>query len=850
MSARDEWRWTDERGVQRLVGIDELRAAIAGKVLPPSTLVWRDGMTDWVPASTLPELVGDGATKKDAKPHAASTGRGAPPPPKPSSPLDRRSTLVGLPSPEAAVPAPAGASKPIHVPPREPMEHRPPTTQVPPAGRPADKPPAQVTLVPRSSRVKPEAPKPPPKRKLTTSEIDQLWSTTTHSDEDKTLPRKRPGALDTQEDKPKAPPPSPQEEAAADAQARARAAAAQADVLARARALDARGDAADPKPAPDTSARAPAKVAPVAVPPKRPPPPPPRRAPKPEERPPLPPDPPRADTLPGVPPFSIERSADGTVQVKPIEPTKQAPIAPKPPPPPPRKPEQIDASSVVAEAATETPPVEVVSAKAYSKPPEPPPSQETAFPLMRQSRPPADATAEAEPVIPPPPRTPTALQHSARPVPDDKPSDAPPSNAPSRSSQPPSMDVPAAPTFGAPPSEASIASPSSPPRARIGPRSLSATIPVPLSSLVGAGGILIAMAIAGFFAGRLSSTPPVATARPSLRAVPMLARAAIPAPPKACWVTKQPAMWAPKVSKSIPFDVTTSPQGAFVVAYARDAKEAIVIEVDPKSGAVSEKTTRKGDKDLERVIPTPSGDLKVTTEGSSLKSAIEVAAASPFVIGVDGGSIVAAGDGAPVRLWSLKGDDGLGSPSVLNAGAKGFGLTFRRSGSVWGGWIDEQHKASGELVKVMGSGGGVGKPAIGSNKREVAVIFADKPEGSSTWEIRVGRAPLGAIPKSTTVFPLPKGGPGGDAFAPAIEGLPDGRWILLWTEGASGSRAVRAQTLGSDFAPLGDPLALSPPAGNYGQGIVGEANGYAAAVFLSKGASSYELWGVILRCNE
>jgi hypothetical protein len=99
------------------------------------------------------------------------------------------------------------------------------------------------------------------------------------------------------------------------------------------------------------------------------------------------------------------------------------------------------------------------------------------------------------------------------------------------------------------------------------------------------------------------------------------------------------------------------------------------------------------------------------------------------------------------------------------------------------------------------------------------------------------------------VIPLPKGGPGGDAFAPDIAGLPDGRWLMIWTEGPAGSRAIRAQTLAFDFTPLGDPIALSPPAGNFGQGVLGVVENYAGAVFLSKGSTSYELWGSILQCG-
>jgi hypothetical protein len=115
--------------------------------------------------------------------------------------------------------------------------------------------------------------------------------------------------------------------------------------------------------------------------------------------------------------------------------------------------------------------------------------------------------------------------------------------------------------------------------------------------------------------------------------------------------------------------------------------------------------------------------------------------------------------------------------------------------------------------------------------------------------MRVGLAPAGSVPSSTEVVPLPKGGPGGDAFTPDIAGLPDGRWVLVWTEGSSGNRAIRAQTLAPDLTPLGDPIALSPPAGNFGQGVLGVTEGYVTVVFLQQGRANYELWGAMLQCG-
>ena len=52
----DKWRWADRKGVQRLVHSDELRAALSSGALPPYTLVWRPGMSEWQPAYQVAEL--------------------------------------------------------------------------------------------------------------------------------------------------------------------------------------------------------------------------------------------------------------------------------------------------------------------------------------------------------------------------------------------------------------------------------------------------------------------------------------------------------------------------------------------------------------------------------------------------------------------------------------------------------------------------------------------------------------------------------------------------------------------------------------------------------------------------
>jgi hypothetical protein len=379
---------------------------------------------------------------------------------------------------------------------------------------------------------------------------------------------------------------------------------------------------------------------------------------------------------------------------------------------------------------------------------------------------------------------------------------------------------------------------------------------VPMRALVVSGGMLITMVIGSFFVGRCSVKPTGghrevhAVLTNELREI----REAMPAPPKPCWVAKQPVRWAPVVSKNIPFELLPMPSGNVAIGYAKSADEAVGVEVTPQSGQVNEVFSDKPSRgEIERVSPTGADKqffISTTEPAGALKSIVQVPAAAPFFVGLAEGNIAAAdtADGTPSALWPL-GGEALDAARVVSAGDRGYALTFRRDNAIYGGWIGADRKPSGELVKVVGSGGSVGKPIGGFNGREIAIIFADREAESSPYKMRFGHAPAGTIPASTEVFEMPAGGPGGDAFAPGITGLADGRWLLIWTEGSAGSRAIRVQTLGPDFAPVGDPIALSPPAGNFGQGVLSVSGAYVTAVFLQKGKSSFELWGGVLQCG-
>jgi len=897
--------------VQRLVGTDELRAALASSVLPGTTLVWREGMKEWAAASTRPELAesairgsksppSEGRASQVGLPEQAvpeATKNGAKPPrPKltaagplmlPNVPTKRpqaptmpprgsMNTLIGgvHPRPEQA----ASPGAPIMVP--SPNTARVAVTQIPLQGTT----PARIDAleIPRAPGLPQTAGKarPAPQRKMTTREIDGEWAAPELSDEDATHTQlTRPTREELTKDA------SGGEVRTAGAVDEAKSGAAKPiEAVSAPTTGSAAGPLATKLTAPTITAPSKPTSLPLRATPHRPPVatrPTPLKVPV--ALPPLPPGT-KPFVFPSAPavtpaPTAVGASAANEEGVE-DEPTAdllleadEGPVA-----------STTKLSQGLAEAALSASQRLQAShpspdAVRISSPPPPLPKGVTItttalFPpsvLEARSTPheaPVEAVATAPsaapvrasmPTRPLPPNLNPAQAAAAAPA-------ASPHPAPQAAPRAVSQAAPAAAALSRPPSN-TTSRPASAPASQKAPAatsraqvveappatSLNGPVAVPVGSLFGAGGALICMVVTAFFVGRCSAQPPPQLARPQLQAIPVLARVAIPPPPKACWVTRQPVMWAPRASKTIPFEVTATKEGALAIGYARDAKEAMGILVSPSSGEVKAAFSKASSDDLDRVTPSSAGEFRLVTAAKegAISSIIPVAAATPFVIGVQAGSIVAADreDASASPLWPLAGAEAPSAARVQIAESRGYALVFRREGAIWSGWLGADKKPVGELVKVVGSGGQVGKPNIGWNHRELALIFADKPASSDHYEIRIAHAKTGSIPDATIAIPLPKGGPGGDAFAPDIAGLPDGRWVMVWTEGASGSRAIRAQTFDHDFTPLGDPIALSPPAGNFGQGVLGVVGGYAAAVFLSKGTSSYELWGSVLQCG-
>ncbi len=845
------WRWADEQGEQRLVAAEELRTAIANGVLPPSTLVWREGMSAWLPAAAVPEFANALAASRDA-----GTNQTAPGPTK--------STLQGIAAREIYSEITGeGKDAPKEAPPKE---KRIPSVAPPRPNAGSVKPPAHVkTLRPSFGPAIPAAPRLPaevaPKAAVAPRPTGTIRS---------------PGAPAAPAAPAKAPLPAPAPRGPSTSAIDKDWAIAEDETTNVPGKTGAQASAPRPEPPPEPSPRdtpSPRDAQPVA-------------------------QPSRGSVVRTAPPPSphgdrrpTEESTESTTyqfakNTLSLRPGRMPPVGRKSehdiPPPDDTRP--LDRPPGLMESygnprvrqADEAPPTApsadlglASDVPAYAETtarlepivlPAPPkvrePTATTMLPIDFQQEPLEDdrskqphevsrtirLAADFLSKVLPPGRMPKGLLLQMKPPP------LPPPSAQDGAQAPSFVRLPA----GTPHAATSLA------LRAVKPPSQDTTTQLPMNAILMSGATLITMVIGAFFVGRCSAKPgtkDAPSARPGVASIVRAIQDKLPGPPKPCWVVKQPARWAPVVSKDVPFELAVVASGKVAIGYGKSNDEAVGLEVTPTTGQVEEEFVDKANSEIARVSPLGKSFYISTIEPpGSLKSLIPVNAEKPFYLGISDKHLswTDQPSGVANRIWPLN-DELSGGIHVSSVGARGFVAALRAGSSrqrkVFAGLIGPDRKPVTNLVNVVGSGGLAGEPMVGSNGREVAIVFGDQAGEQSPWKLRIGHAPIGKVPATTTVFDAPAGGPGGDANYPSVGGLADGRWVLVWTEGSSSSKSVRAQTFSSTFTAVGDPILLSPPANNYSASMVGVVGNYVTVVFVQRGKSNNELWGTIMQCG-
>ncbi|MBN4059231.1 DUF4339 domain-containing protein [Endomicrobium sp. AH-315-J14] len=400
------------------------------------------------------------------------------------------------------------------------------------------------------------------------------------------------------------------------------------------------------------------------------------------------------------------------------------------------------------------------------------------------------------------------------------------------------------------------------------PRSLwlRGNVAVQRSMVVVGAVVLLVLLVGAFIVGRVSSSSssPAATesdsgevvrARSGLAAVSLFTRATAASMPRACLMARAPEKLAGRAARSIPFEMSsTGSQLAIGFAARNDTPGGFSIDLE--TGEVGSRNQARAESfDLSRVVPLLEGDevryAATPVERDGVSGSVYVRAPKPFVVGFKDGQLIAfrPPNKKVLELWEISED---GTPDSIRAVVvpdKGVIVAYRQRTSIWVGWLELDGTKQSDPKRVDAPEQRIGTPSIAHNGRDVSLVFAQRPDSSSAPVIRWAHAPIGKLPVKTEVIDAPEGGPGGETIAPAIGGLADGRWLLMWTEGRRGNRILRAQTYSGGYNPIGGALRLSPSTGSFGQGSVGVSGQSALVAFLLRQRRGYQVWGTVLKCR-
>ena len=329
----------------------------------------------------------------------------------------------------------------------------------------------------------------------------------------------------------------------------------------------------------------------------------------------------------------------------------------------------------------------------------------------------------------------------------------------------------------------------------------------------------------------------------------------------ACRLAGSPARLAEKASKDIPLELLVTSSGERVrLGFATSANAAHGVAVDLSSLQVTQEFAKPPRDRLRAVIPFGTEDApefvaQLEGHADKLKAWRTISVDPHLVIGWSGAAMGMADKAShlPTMLWALEGTDPIDVIRVARSDDRGYAVVFRRHGAIYGGMIGADRSPAGEITRIAGAGSPpgspIGTPTVAVNGQSVAVAFADRASSDEPWGIRHGTAPLGSFPATTSLFVVPPGGPGGATLAPALSGLPDGRWLLVWTEGSGGAHDVRGVTLGADLAPIGQAFTVSREGSNAGQGAVALRAGRGLVAYLALTEEGYEVWGTGVDCR-
>ncbi len=339
---------------------------------------------------------------------------------------------------------------------------------------------------------------------------------------------------------------------------------------------------------------------------------------------------------------------------------------------------------------------------------------------------------------------------------------------------------------------------------------------------------------------------------------PTTTSAAAPRPP--CAVIGNPKMVAPKALVPTGVEVVAA-TNSILVGFASGPKDGAALALNPTNLTISSQTKTKSSDPLKRVEPLPAdGRPQVSPntdkKGDSLTGRRTVPSSPGYDLGVADGALSWAPRGTDKvsSLWTLNGS---GAVEALRGmpldGGGGIAVAYRRAGAIWiGVATGDKSLSAGNLSSTQGLGAQVGSPAIAASGNSILAIWADRASASDAWGLRWQRWKIGDAPTAAEEFTPPSGGPGAPFMSPGVASLGGGRFLVVWTEGSAQGHQVRALTIGADGQAQGNALTISADGENAGQGqaaVAADGRGV-VAYLVSAGQKTFQVSATSITCPK
>jgi hypothetical protein len=348
-----------------------------------------------------------------------------------------------------------------------------------------------------------------------------------------------------------------------------------------------------------------------------------------------------------------------------------------------------------------------------------------------------------------------------------------------------------------------------------------------------------------------------------------------PAPEAGCRFLHAPASiddWA--VADVRPLIVSPSSQSV-VLAYAQSHKSATGGVLDVETLQLTRRFWQQEERQIYSVTPLVAGSkpvYHVERMGGNVAFGRALDTQPPLRLGMnDDGFVLGRFEQRPQRLWELPFGSKLSVPEVVS---HPFGFTLatragRTSGKLRVGLVSSTGQALSALAELGPDGWDFGRPALASGPEQTVLAVTRRaspellsgtralpsetraPQAAYPDALYLARAKNGELPVELAAFALPDGGDP-ELLAPVIAALPDGSFVLMWSQGAGSRRIVRAQPLSAALEPRGpvsDLTAADPALGGAIAAALHWAGDRLLAFYFLRRDEGHSLWVGSLSCG-